>query len=153
MSTVVANPHELLAVEGHELGRTGWMETAQETIDLFARITLDEQWIHVDPERSATGPFGGTIAHGFFTLSLCSHFLGELLTVRGAGMVVNYGLERVRFPSPLRVGSRVRALGTLLQARERGGGVHAVTRLTIEAEGSDKPACVADQVSRFYPTQ
>jgi len=151
MGTVIASTRDLLAAKGRDLGTTDWVEVDQASIDTFARITHDEQWIHVDRGRAATGPFGGTIAHGFFTLSLCSHFFEQLLTVQGIDMVINYGLDRVRFPSPLRVGSRVRAHGVLVEVDERGDAVQTVTRLTIEAAGATKPTCVADQVSRFYP--
>lgn len=151
MGVVALNPDEILALKGDELGVTAWVEVTQESVDAFARVTRDEQWIHVDPSLAADGPFGRPIAHGFYTLSLCSHFFGQLLAVREAGMVVNYGLERVRFPSPVPVGSRVRASGRLLDVEKRGPTVHTVTRLTIEIECLAKPACVADQVSRFYP--
>lgn len=149
--TIVRSIDELPALVGEELGLTAWVDVEQAAIDAFGRVTLDEQWIHVDPQRSAEGAFGGTIAHGFFTLSLCSHFLDELLVVGGTRMVVNVGLDRVRFPSPVHVGSRVAARGTLLAAERRGDAVQTVTRLTITSDGAAKPACVADQVSRFYP--
>ena len=149
-ATTVAHPDELLERVGCELGTTGDVRLTQEAVDAFARITLDEQWIHVDPERAAAGPFGVPIVHGFLTLSLCSYFLGELIDVRGAGMVINYGLDRVRFPSPLAVGTAVRASGVLQSAERVRGGVQAVTRITISTDGAAKPTCVADQVSRYY---
>ncbi|MEO3825818.1 MaoC family dehydratase [Actinomadura sp. B10D3] len=153
MSTVVSTAHDLLALVGQDLGETEWVPVDQESIDVFARVTRDEQWIHVDPVRAADGPFGTTIAHGFFTLSLCSHFFDELLVVGDTAMVVNYGLDRVRFPSPLSVGARIRAGGTLIRVDERGGPVQTVTRITIEADASTKPVCVAELVSRFYPAE
>ncbi|MGH3663969.1 MAG: MaoC family dehydratase [Micromonosporaceae bacterium] len=151
MATLVSNPDDLLNMAGRDLGVTSWVGVDQNAIDTFAQVTLDQQWIHIDPERSASGPFGVTIAHGFFTLSLCSHFFGELLTVHNVAMVINYGLDRVRFPSPLTVGSRVRAHGALQEAAARADAVQTVTRLTVQAEGAEKPTCVADLVSRFYP--
>jgi acyl dehydratase len=151
MSTVVNGVDELLALAGEELGVTGWVVVDQAAVSAFAAVTRDEQWIHVDAGRAADGAFGTTIAHGFFTLSLCSHFFGELLTVLDAGMVINYGLDRVRFPGPVPIGSRVRARGTLIGAEARpDGAVQTVTRLTIEREDATKPVCVADQVSRFH---
>jgi acyl dehydratase len=146
--TTVAGLPDLV---GRELGPTRWVAVEQDAIATFARVTLDEQWIHVDRERAAQGPFGTTIAHGFFTLSLCSHFFGELLVVDDARFVVNYGLEKVRFPSPVPVGSRVRARGAVTAAAARGGAVRTVTRLTIDLEDQEKPACVADQISLFTP--
>lgn len=143
----------LLERTGAELGSSEWLTIGQDEIDTFARVTRDEQWIHVDPERAARGPFGAAIAHGYLTLSLCSHMLSEVVAVERTAMAVNYGLERVRFPSPVRAGSRVRGHGTLVSATpigEDAGVVQAVIRLTVEAEGSDKPACVADCVIRFY---
>lgn len=153
MATLAANPNDLLAMAGRDLGVTSWVEVDQESINAFARITRDQQWIHIDPERSASGPFGGAIAHGFFTLSLCSYFFEQLLAVRDVGMVINYGLDRVRFPNPLKVGSRARARGALHEATVRADAIQTVTRLTIETEGGAKPTCVADLVSRFYPAE
>jgi acyl dehydratase len=152
MPTIVERPQELPQLVGAELGVTGWVAVEQEAVSTFGRVTRDEQWIHVDPARAADGPFGTTIAHGYFTLSLCSAFVNELLIVRGAGMIVNYGLDRVRFPGPVAVGSRLRARGELLAAEDRGDVVQTTVRLTFEDDGGgDKPVCVADQLSRFYP--
>jgi acyl dehydratase len=142
---------ELLASLGRELGPGEWLEIGQDRIDGFADVTGDHQWIHVDPERAATGPFGATVAHGFLTLSLVPLLLDGLRRVEGTRMGLNYGLERVRFPSAVRSGTRVRARSTLVDATDVGeGGLQLVTRVTIEVEGSEKPACVADVVTRAY---
>lgn len=142
---------ELLASLGRELGPGEWLEIGQDRIDGFADVTGDHQWIHVDPERAATGPFGATVAHGFLTLSLVPLLLDGLRRVEGTRMGLNYGLERVRFPSAVRAGTRVRARSTLVDATDVGeGGLQLVTRVTIEVEGSTKPACVADLVTRAY---
>ena len=142
---------ELLASLGRELGPGEWLEIGQDRIDGFADVTGDHQWIHVDPERAASGPFGATVAHGFLTLSLVPLLLDGLRRVEGTRMGLNYGLERVRFPSAVRSGTRVRARSTLLDATDVGeGGLQLVTRVTIEVEGSEKPACVADVVTRAY---
>jgi acyl dehydratase len=142
---------ELVGSLGRELGPGEWLEIGQDRIDGFADVTGDHQWIHVDPERAASGPFGSTVAHGFLTLSLVPLLLDGLRRVEGTRMGLNYGLERVRFPSAVRAGTRVRARSTLVDATDVGdGGVQLVTRVTIEVEGSAKPACVADLVTRAY---
>ena len=135
---------------GEVLGHSSWRQITQEDVDLFARLSGDEQWIHVDPERAKAGPFGTTIAHGYFTLSLSTQFLDEVLVVKGAGLVLNYGSERVRYPAPVPVGSRVRALVELPAVRSLPGGVQTTFRLTYEVEGQEKPGCVADIVFRYY---
>jgi acyl dehydratase len=142
---------ELVASLGRELGPGQWLEIGQDRIDGFADVTGDHQWIHVDPERAASGPYGATVAHGFLTLSLVPLLLDGLRRISGARMGVNYGLERVRFPSAVRSGTRVRARSTLVDATDVGGdAVQLVTRVVIEVEGSEKPACVADVVTRAY---
>ena len=142
---------ELEAAVGQEIGPTDWFLIDQARVDGFADDTEDHQWIHVDPERAAAGPFGGPVAHGFLTLSLIPYLTSQLRRVEGVRMGVNYGLDRVRFPSPVRVGRRIRARATMISLDKIGDdAVHLVTRITIEVEGSDKPACVADMVSRFY---
>ncbi len=151
MTTVFENPAALLGTAGTALGCTDWLQIEQERIDLFAEATGDHQWIHVDPERAATGPFGKTIAHGYLTLSLANLFLPQLLQVNNVSMGVNYGCDKVRFPAPVPVGSRVRGCGEILAAEEVKGGVQVVVRVTIEVEGSDRPACVIDTISRFFP--
>jgi len=132
---------------GSHLGHGSWHQVTQEQIDAFARATGDEQWIHVDPERAATGPFGTTIAHGFLTLSLVPLLVKDVYRVDGLSMGVNYGADRVRFPAPVPVGARVRAGVELVRLSPSGIGVQALTRVTIEVEGSERPACVADLLS------
>jgi len=141
----------LLEAVGKHLGHSDWLEITQARIDLFADATGDHQWIHVDPERAAKGPFGKTIAHGYLTLSLASFFLPQIVEVRGISMGVNYGLDKVRFTSPVPAGSRVRAGAELVKAEEVKGGVQATIRVTIQVEGADRPSCIADTISRYYP--
>jgi acyl dehydratase len=136
---------------GRTFGPTGWLTVEQARIDQFAEATGDHQWIHVDPERARSGPFGATVAHGYLSLSLVNYFLPDL--VRGEGMKhgINYGCDRVRFPAALNVGTRVRGRAEILGVEDLGGGaVQVKIRVTIEAEGSDKPVCVADTLSRLY---
>lgn len=141
----------VLAAVGRDLGATEWMTLTQQRINLFAEATDDHQWIHVDEARAAAGPFGGCIAHGYLTLSLASKFLPELVHYERLKMGVNYGCEKVRFPSPVRAGSRIRGRGEVVAAEEvKGGGVQATIRVTVEIEGGDKPACVVDTISRLY---
>jgi acyl dehydratase len=147
----IDTPASIVDHVGADLGPTDWVEIDQDRINLFADATGDHQWIHVDPERAAAGPFGGTIAHGYLTLSLVNLFLPDLVAVDGASMGVNVGLEKVRFPSPVPAGSRLRGTGVVVSADEVGGGVQVVVRVTIEVEGSAKPAAVIDTVSRFFP--
>jgi acyl dehydratase len=149
MTKVFDNPSALLAAVGTDLGATGWITISQEQIDKFADATLDHQWIHCDVERAKAGPFGAPIAHGYLTMSLASHFLAELVRVDGISMGINYGAEKVRFPSPVPVGSKVRGTGEILAVTEVPGGVQATTRITIEREGADKPAAVVETVSRY----
>ena len=151
MTTTFKNPAELLGATGQQLGHSEWLEIDQQRINLFADATGDHQWIHVDPERAADGPFGSTIAHGYLTLSLANLFLPEVMQVENISMGVNYGCEKVRFPAPVPVGSRVRGSGEVISAEEVKGGVQVVVRMTIEIEGGDRPACVIDTISRFYP--
>jgi acyl dehydratase len=143
------SPAELLTSVGEAFGPTEWIEITQERIDKFADATDDHQWIHVDPERAKAGPFGGTIAHGYLTLSLCARFLFELCAVQDISMGINYGVNKARFPAPVRSGVRVRARGELAEATEVAGGVQAVVRITVEIEGSEKPAAVIETVSRY----
>ena len=142
---------ELEKAVGRELGPTDWFLVDQSRVDGFADVTEDHQWIHVDPERGAAGPFGATVAHGFLTVSLIPFFVNRLRRVEGARMGVNYGLNRVRFPAPVRVGSRIRARTTMTELeRIDETTVQMVLRTVIEVEGGSKPACVADLVSRYY---
>lgn len=152
MPSVFETPAELEKAVGAKLGESEWLLVTQERVNLFAEATDDHQWIHVDPERAREGPFGGPIAHGYLTLSLVNRFLPEIIVVKGISMGVNYGVDRVRFPAPVRVGSRVRGRGELLEAeRQKDGSVQAKVRVTVEIEGGAKPACVAETISRYYP--
>jgi acyl dehydratase len=123
----------------------------QSRVDGFADATDDHQWIHVDPARAAEGPFGSTIAHGYLTLALVNKFLPDLITVTESSMGVNYGCEKVRFPSPVNVGARIRGAGEVVSVEEVKGGLQLVVRVSVEIEGTDRPACVVDTISRFYP--
>jgi len=151
MTTIFKHPNELLAVEGKDLGVSDWIEIDQARINLFADATGDHQWIHVDPEKAKSGPFGTTIAHGYLTLSLVNLFLPQIIDVQGISMGVNYGCDKVRFPAAVKVNSRVRGRGELIKAEEVKGGIQATTRVTVEVEGSDRPACIVDTISRYYP--
>ena len=152
MATVFENPGELEKAVGQHLGESDWLEITQERIDTFAEATSDHQWIHVDPERAKQGPFGATIAHGYLTQSLASFFLPQILEVRGIAMGINYGADRLRFPAPVRVGSRLRGSADLLAVeRTKDGAFQAKIRVTIEIEGSERPGCVVDTISRYYP--
>ncbi|MFE9889553.1 MaoC family dehydratase [Streptomyces scopuliridis] len=147
---IFTSAEELRAGVGEQLGHSEWLEIDQKRIDLFAEATGDRQWIHVDPERAAAGPFGTTIAHGYLTLSLLPAFVPQILRVENVKMGINYGTNKVRFPSPVPVGSRLRASAVLTDVAEAGGGVQITTLVTVEREGGEKPACVAESVSRFY---
>ena len=153
MPTVFNTPAELKTAVGQQLGRSDWLEVTQERINQFADATGDHQWIHVDPALAKNGPFGACIAHGYLTLSLVNYFLPQIIVVLGIRMGVNYGVDKVRFPSPVPVGARIRGSGELLNVEDVKGGVQATVRVTVEIEGSDKPACVADTISRFYPVE
>lgn len=148
--TVVHGAAGLTAAVGQTFGPSSWIEVTQERVNQFASATDDHQWIHVDPVRAASGPFGGPIAHGYLTLSLTPVVLTEILDVQGFSLVVNYGCDRVRFPAPVRVGSRLRASAVLDGVRDIDGGVQASLTLTFQADGADKPACVAAILIRYY---
>lgn len=139
------------AAQGQILGAGEWVEITQERIDAFADVTEDWQWIHVDPVRAAQGPYGATIAHGYLTLSLIPLLGGRIFTVRGARMALNYGTNKVRFPHPVTAGSRIRAVATLVDVDNVPAGVQAAVRYTIEIDGCDKPACVAETVRVLIP--
>ena len=141
---------ELREAAGTQLGHTEWEEMTQERVNMFADATGDHQFIHVDVEKAKQTPFGGTIAHGFLTLSLIADLGFRLMHVTDAAMAVNYGLDKVRFPAPLKVGARYRGSAEIVEVGEAGGGVQVKTRYTIEAEGSDKPVCVAESLTRIY---
>jgi acyl dehydratase len=135
---------------GQELGVSDWHEVTQEKVDEFARVTGDDQWIHVDPERAKETPFGGTIAHGYYTLSLGPRFSYDMFTMEGIAFGLNYGLGKVRFPAPLPVGSKVRMRAALSDVSDIPGGVQMTITQTYEIEGGEKPVCVAEALSRIY---
>ncbi len=141
---------ELQAAAGEQLGTSDWMTIDQQRVNAFADATEDHQWIHIDPQRAAAGPFGTTIAHGFLTLSLLPHLINQTYRVEGASMVINYGLNKVRFPAPVPVGSKVQAEVVLAEVAEATGGLQLVLRATLQIESSTKPGCVADWVTRMY---
>jgi acyl dehydratase len=149
-ATVINGLDDLKAKVGQELGVSDWLEVTQEAIDAFADATGDHQWIHVDPERAQDTPFGGTIAHGLYTLGLGPRFTYALFEVQGVAFGLNYGYNKVRYPAPLPVGSRVRMRATLTAADEIPGGLQMTVTQTFEREGGDKPVCVAESVSRIY---
>jgi acyl dehydratase len=140
---------DLTDAVGTDLGVTDWVTIDQDRIDQFADATGDHQWIHVDPEAAKNGPFGATIGHGYLTMSLCAPFLGELCTVGGVSMGLNYGVDKARFITPVPSGGRVRGKGEVLSVTEVPGGAQAVVRIVIELEGAEKPAAVVDTVSRY----
>ena len=151
MTTIINGLDELKAQAGADLGRTGWLEVTQERVNTFADATGDHQWIHVDPERAAAGPFGAPIAHGYLTLSMVIPLFGELLEVRGTSMGINYGLNKARFPTPVPVGARIRLAAALGAVEDAGvNAVQVVADFTIEVEGAAKPACVAQAIYRYY---
>ncbi|MGX1674633.1 MaoC family dehydratase [Streptomyces sp. NPDC055400] len=147
---VFATVDELRAAVGEQLGYSDWVEIEQKRIDQFADATGDHQWIHVDPERAKDGPFGTTIAHGYLTLSLLPLFGPQLIKVDGMKMGVNYGTNKVRFPAPVPVGSRLRATAKITGVDDVSGGVQVSVAFTVERDGGDKPVCVAESVSRYY---
>jgi acyl dehydratase len=147
--TVLDGIDEVRAAVGRTLGTSDWLEVTQDRVDQFADATGDHQWIHVDPVRAAAGPFGGPIAHGYLTLSLSNALLPEIVEIRGFSAGVNYGTGKVRFPSPVKVGSRIRARAELTAADDVAGGVQTTVVISIEVEGSDKPACVIESLSRW----
>ena len=142
---------DLEAAVGKHLGCSDWIVIEQERIDMFADATGDHQWIHVDPEKAKEGPYGTTIAHGYLTMSLVNLFLPQIVDVQGTSMGINYGCEKIRFPSPVKVGSRIRGCGELTSVEQIKGSVQAVIRVTVEIEGSDRPALIVDTISRYYP--
>jgi acyl dehydratase len=150
MPRTVTDIAELLELGGTDLGHSSWVEITQDRVNTFADATDDHQWIHTDVERAATGPFGGTIAHGYLTLSLLIPMWTELLTVENVGMAVNYGLNKVRFPAPVRVGTKIRTHGVIASVTGIRGGAEVIVDLTVEADGRTKPVCVAQAVYRFF---
>jgi acyl dehydratase len=147
----VVSFEEAKGLVGRDLGVTEWREVTQEMVNTFADATDDQQWIHVDPERAKDGPFGAPIAHGFLTLSMIIPFWSELFDVSDVKTKVNYGLDKVRFTSPVKVGSRIRMKGSIADVQEvKGNGLHIVIDATIEVEGEERPAVVATFLARFY---
>jgi acyl dehydratase len=151
MTLVIEKPQDLLGMIGTKIGPTDWVRIEQDRVDTFADCTGDHQWIHVDVERAKAGPFGGTIAHGYLTMSLVNLFLPDLVEVRGFAHAVNVGLDKLRFLAPVVVGSRIRAASEIVSADEVKGAIQSVVRVTIEIEGGDRPALVADTISRYFP--
>ena len=144
---------EVEAAIGENLGTSEWTEITQESVNLFADATGDHQWIHVDPEKAKDGPFGGTIVHGFLTLSLLPKFGWEIYTISGMAMMINYGLNKVRFPAVVPVGSKVRASITLDKLEQKSSGYQLTTTTTVEAEGVDRPVCIAESLMVLVPAQ
>jgi acyl dehydratase len=140
---------ELAGWVGRHLGYSDWLLVDQARIDLFADATGDHQWIHVDPERAAAGPFGATVAHGYLTLSLIPSLVSQIYKVEGVPLRINYGSDKVRFPAPVRAGSRIRAGAELLRLDRGASGVRSTVRVTVEIEGEPKPACVAETLGLF----
>jgi acyl dehydratase len=140
---------EFAAAQGSQLGPTDWLEISQDRVNLFADATDDHQWIHVDPEKAASGPFGGTIAHGLLTLSLLPHFSHQLYRVDNIALAVNYGYNKVRFITPVKVGAKIRARGEITSVTQLEGAVQATTTITIEIDGSEKPAALAESIVRY----
>jgi acyl dehydratase len=147
--TTLHGPHEIRQSLGKHLGYSEWLEITQDRVNLFASATGDHQWIHVDPERSINGPFGAPIAHGYLTLSISNLFLPQIVDVQGFSAGINYGTDKVRFPSPVKVGSRIRGGAELTAVTEVKGGLQTTIVITIEIEGSSKPACVIESISRW----
>ena len=151
MTTIINGADDLRARVGQHLGYSDWLEITQDRVNAFADATNDHQWIHVDRKRAAAGPFGGTIAHGYLTLSLVIPLLNELVDVKGVSMGINYGLNKVRFPAPVPVGSKVRLAAQVGAVEDAGvNAVQAVLDFTVELAGSEKPACAAQAVFRYY---
>ena len=151
VQTIIDKPGDLMGQEGLKIGPSDWMDMTQERVNTFAEATGDHQWIHVDVERAKKGPFGAPIAHGYLTLSLAAKLMPEILEIKGLKMGINYGTDKVRFLNPVKVGSRVRGHGEFLEIKEVPGGYQSTLRVTIEIEGEEKPACVVDTISRYYP--
>lgn len=147
--TVFNGLDEFVAAKGSQLGPTDWLEVEQARVDLFADATDDHQWIHVDPDKAASGPFGGTIAHGLLTLSLLPRFMHELYRVDNVTMAINYGFNKVRFITPVPVGAKLRARAEIADVAQLGGAVQATLVTTVEVEGSEKPAAVIESIIRY----
>ncbi|GCE38848.1 Acyl dehydratase [Rhodococcus wratislaviensis] len=141
----------LATAAGTDLGHSRWIDIDQPRINAFAEITEDRQWIHVDPDRAESSPFGSTIAHGYLTLSLVAAFLDEIFHLEGVGLSINYGTDRVRFPHPVKVDSRVRGRGEIVDVAAISTGLQATVRITVEIDGTDRPACITDVLIRILP--
>jgi len=151
MATIFESPRDLIGKEGTLLEPSDWLVIEQDRIDAFADCTGDHQWIHVDPVRAREGPFGATIAHGYLTLSLTNLFMPQMIEVRDFTNGLNVGMDRTRFLTPVRVGSRIRGTGVILSAEEaKGGTIQCVIRITVEIEGAEKPALVVDAITRYF---
>lgn len=153
MTKIYNTPAALIGQEGTKLDATDWMQIDQDRVNGFADVTEDHQWIHVDEARAKEGPFGGTIAHGYLTMSLVNHFLPQLIEVRGFAHAVNVGADRLRFLAPVKVGSRIRGVGEIITVEEIKGAIQSVVRVTVEIDGSEKPACIVDTISRYFPEE
>lgn len=151
MAVIFETPRDLIGKDGTALDASDWLTIDQARIDAFAECTGDHQWIHVDPVRAKDGPFGATIAHGYLTLSLVNFFLPQMIEVRRFSAGVNVGMDKTRFLAPVLVGSRIRGTGEVVKVEEVKGAIQSTVRVTIEIEGSDKPACVIDTISRYFP--
>jgi acyl dehydratase len=148
---IIQGAEELKSLVGQKLGTSDWWDITQDRVDMFAKATGDDQWIHCDPVRAAAeGPYGTTVAHGFLTLSLCIAMTQSAFRVEGVKMIINYGLNRVRFPSPVKVGSRIRLNSELLELRSAAEGMQGVFKHTFEVEGESRPACVMESVLRLF---
>lgn len=151
MTKIFTKPADLIGAEGTQLGPTEWLRIDQERVNGFADVTGDHQWIHIDVDRAKDGPFGGTIAHGYLTMSLVNFFLPQLIEVQGFAHAVNVGADRLRFLAPVKVGSQIRGVGEIVGVEEIKGAIQSTIRVTVEIEGSEKPACVVDTISRYFP--
>lgn len=150
MAAVFETPMDMLGTEGQTLGTSEWMEIDQDRVNMFADATGDHQWIHINKEMAEQSPFGTTIAHGFLTLSLLPMLMKETYSINKVAMGINYGCNKVRFINPVKVGSRVRGIAEVVSVEEAGGGIQLVVKATIEIEGEEKPACVAETVTRLF---
>ncbi len=151
MTTIFKTPFELKDKVGEHLGYSEWVEIDQDRINKFADATGDHQWIHVDEEKAKAGPYGKCIAHGYLTLAMVNLFLPQIIDVQGIRMGVNYGMDKTRFPAVVPVGSKVRGGGELIAVEEVKGGIQSTVRVTIDVEGGERPACVVDTISRYFP--
>jgi acyl dehydratase len=147
--TVLDGVDAVRAAVGTHLGYSDWLEIDQDRVNTFADATGDHQWIHVDPERAKDGPFGAAIAHGYLTMSLSNYFLPQIVETRGFSAGINYGVDKVRFPSPVKVGQSIRAGAEMIEVSEVKGGIQTLVRITIEIQGGERPACVIDSISRW----